>query len=48
MYVKQGAPDQSKPMLDLYDCKKESPYTIEEILKDKGCGFDQVAILKVE
>merc|ERR1719322_741173 len=22
-------------MLDLYDCKKETPYTIEEILTDK-------------
>jgi len=34
MYAKQG-PDLSNPMLDLYDCKKETPYTIEEILTDK-------------
>ena len=41
MYAKQG-PDLSNPMLDLYDCKKETPYTIEELLKDKGCGDDVI------
>ena len=41
MYAKQG-PDLSNPMLDLYDSKKETPYTIEEILEDKGWGFDLV------
>ena len=41
MYAKQG-PDLSNPMLDLYDCKKETPYAIEELLKDKGCGDDVI------
>merc|ERR1712228_538438 len=34
MYAKQG-PDLSNPMLDLYESRKETPYTIEEILEDK-------------
>ena len=33
--AQMGAPDPKKPALDLYDCKKENPYTIEEILEGK-------------
>ena len=33
--VSMSAPDPNNPILDLYDCKGENPYTIEEILADK-------------
>ena len=31
--AQMSAPDPKRPVLDLYDCKKENPYTIEEILE---------------
>ena len=33
--ISMSAPDPDNPILDLYDCKGENPYTIEEILPDK-------------
>ena len=33
--VKMNAPKPEQPVLDYYDCKKETPYEIEEVLQDK-------------
>ena len=33
--VKQNAPNPDSPLLDYYDCKKETPYEIEEVLEGK-------------
>ena len=33
--AQMSAPDPKRPVLDLFDCKRENPYTIEEILEGK-------------
>ena len=33
--AQMSAPDPKKPVLDFYDCEKESPYTVEKILEGK-------------
>ena len=33
--AQMSAPDPKKPVLDLYDCKQENPYTTEEVLEGK-------------
>ena len=33
--VKMNAPKPEEPTYDKYDCIKETPYEIEEVLKDK-------------
>jgi len=33
--IQMNAPKPSNPLMDMYDCKQESPYETQEVLKDK-------------
>merc|ERR1712018_893438 len=35
LMIMSNAPDLSCPIQDLYDCKRENPYQVEEVLQDK-------------